>query len=193
MNTSSLPSRATHVPSTCACFRVSSGVIVLFRFNYDDIADYSLYWAGKLTRLSFQGLGFEEIILPSPGLSSEPGGRLNKLPEFMERFNSVKFLKVHGSFNWWAYFDETQHRADDWIYPVSSAPYLCAKVLREGQSCVTAWMHKAGPRVGRTGLRLQSYFRFWPKEAPIYRANAMFGRHLTRLSVRTAKCRGDIP
>jgi hypothetical protein len=36
-------------------------------FNYDEIADYTLHWAGKLTPSSFEGLGFAGIVLPPQG------------------------------------------------------------------------------------------------------------------------------
>jgi len=90
-------------------------------FNYDEIADYSLYSAGKLTRLSFQGLGFEEIVLPprraeNPAMPTLVGQELRELIE--DRTNCVKFLKVHGSFNWYCHAEETGHYRDDWTYPV---------------------------------------------------------------------------
>ena len=95
-------------------------------FNYDDIADHSLFSAGKLTRSSFEGLGFEEVILPPravpPDLLGIPDQQLRE--GIINRFHRVKFLKVHGSFNWWSYVQEPEYPKETWTYPVGPAPYM---------------------------------------------------------------------
>jgi hypothetical protein len=58
-------------------------------FNYDEIADYALHCAGKLREQSFEGLGFTTINLP--GDTTHLGV-------------SVRFLKVHGSINWYNHY-----------------------------------------------------------------------------------------
>nr|WP_321475261.1 hypothetical protein [uncultured Paludibaculum sp.] len=160
-------------------FQSLGRVDCLVSFNYDEIADYSLYSAGKLTRRSFEGLGFDEIILPSrrvvPAATPVPLGReLCELAE--DRMNGVKFLKVHGSFNWYGRVNETGHSRDDWTYPVGSPPLLRQSI-------------KGGPEVryclGTPGATVSCdnwtaspiIFPFLAKES-IYRANAMFARHL---------------
>ena len=85
-------------------------------FNYDTIADHTLHWAGKLTPLSFEGLGFGEIALPpqraeAPEVGSIPHGPLRQVVQ--DRPQCVKFLKVHGSFNWFCRMEEGEApRAD---------------------------------------------------------------------------------
>ena len=59
-------------------------------FNYDSICDFTLYRLGKLTRSSFDGLGFSEINI----LNDKNSDR------------GVKFLHIHGSFNWWRSADK---------------------------------------------------------------------------------------
>ena len=98
-------------------------------FNYDEIADYTLFSAGRLTRLSFQGLGFEEVILPRSedvrGLDADPLGLRQPL---LDQMGGIKFLKVHGSFNWYCQIEETNVSAEDslhaWAYPVGPPPAL---------------------------------------------------------------------
>lgn len=53
-------------------------------YNYDEIADFTLFLRGKLSDQSFDGLGFSRITLPKEPIASE----------------SVNLLKLHGSFNW---------------------------------------------------------------------------------------------
>jgi hypothetical protein len=55
-------------------------------FNYDEISDYCLSYLGKLSKNSFEGLGFAGISLTSKKLYGD--------------CVSVRFLKVHGSFSW---------------------------------------------------------------------------------------------
>lgn len=59
-------------------------------FNYDSICDFTLYRLGKLDKNSFEGLGFDNIVI------------LNDC----EKKESVKFLHIHGSFNWWTTLDD---------------------------------------------------------------------------------------
>lgn len=60
-------------------------------FNYDELADFTLFDSGKLNFDSFRGLGFEKITLP----------------EKIEESVGVRYLKVHGSFNWWTDLDSS--------------------------------------------------------------------------------------
>ena len=59
-------------------------------FNYDSICDFTLCRLGKLTRSSFDGLGFSNVIIFND--KNSKGG--------------VKFLHIHGSFNWWSVLDD---------------------------------------------------------------------------------------
>lgn len=145
-------------------------------FNYDQIADYTLHWAGKLTPLSFEGLGFEEISLPpreaaTPGLPDIPNKQLRNL--IHDRLYCVKFLKVHGSFNWFSRIEEDKLH-DDWTYPVGPPPRLrqSLKGGAEVRYSLTGW-----PSVANSTLA-PVILPFLAKDF-IYRANAMFARHMT--------------
>lgn len=148
-------------------------------FNYDLIADYTLYSAGRLTPLSFEGLGFAEIVLPpqeapaslSCGVSDQ---RLHQAtPDWL---HCVKFLNVHGSFTWFCRMEEEWPRRDDWTYPVGPAPRLCqsARGGPEVRYClgdphlVPHWTNWTLSPV---------IFPFLAKDS-IYRGNAMFARHM---------------
>ncbi len=54
-------------------------------FNYDEICDFTLFGMNKLNENSFEGLGFDDVTFPREPSTSE----------------GIKFLKLHGSFNWW--------------------------------------------------------------------------------------------
>jgi len=74
-------------------------------FNYDSICDFTLYRLGKLTHSSFEGLGFSEINI----LNDKNSDR------------GVKFLHIHGSFNWWRSADKNGMHDD-----------VCYNLLNEG-------------------------------------------------------------
>ena len=64
---------------------------VVANFNYDEIGDYSLFSSNRLSQKSFSGLPFASINLPrEPSAECKP----------------VKYLKVHGSFNWLSQIDD---------------------------------------------------------------------------------------
>lgn len=57
----------------------------VINFNYDEVADFTLFTLDKLGIGSFENLGFDGIVFPK-----------KKQPVCC-----VKYLKMHGSFNWW--------------------------------------------------------------------------------------------
>jgi hypothetical protein len=73
-------------------------------FNYDLICDFTLYRIGKLTQSSFDGLGFRHVII------------FNNENSVKER--GVKFLHIHGAFNWW--FGSIQRNYDNINYILDS-------------------------------------------------------------------------
>jgi hypothetical protein len=151
-------------------------------FNYDEIADYTLWSAGRLTRLSFEGLGFEEVILPtrptdSPSLQMLPLA-LRQL--VLDQTDCVKFLKIHGSFNWYCQIEETGVPAEDfrykWTYPVGPPPML--RQSSKGGPQVRYCLGKPSDSVNRQGWTVSPViFPFLSKES-VYLENAMFARHL---------------
>jgi hypothetical protein len=147
-------------------------------FNYDEIADYSLYSAGKLTRLSFEGLGFEEIFLPARAEGPlELGGIPDQLRERIpDLLNRVKFLKIHGSINWWGRMQEMSAPDDGWTYKVSAHEHL--RQSARGGPEVRYCLDHPGDKVDRTNWTpAPIIFPFLTKDF-IYRGNAMFARHL---------------
>jgi|GEM_PF-6954895 len=54
-------------------------------FNYDEIGDFTLFSMNKLSQISFNNLPFDNILFPK---------------DISKECKPVKYLKVHGSFNW---------------------------------------------------------------------------------------------
>jgi len=146
-------------------------------FNYDDIADHSLFAARKLTPFSFQGLGFEEILLPARPISTEPLAipGWQQRQQVIDTFNSVKFLKVHGSFTWWCCLKKMSDGQDGTI-PVSSMSFL-----RQSPKGGLMVRYSLGDRDDATNWDGWTFppiiFPFLVKGS-IYRENAIFARHL---------------
>jgi len=146
-------------------------------FNYDHIADYSLHSAGKLTQLSFEGLGFTEVWLPQQWAGASVPLTV-RLPRFVnDRLNCVKFLKVHGSFNWFCRMQEgEQARRDDWTYSVGPAPHLSQSAL--GGPEVRYCLGVPDPGSDMTNWTPSPVILPFLTKDFIYRENAMFARHL---------------
>ena len=80
-----------HALTSCFCIyhnklfnELETGDAVV-NFNYDEIADYTLFSSNRLSKISFMGLPFASINLPrEPSADCQP----------------MRYLKVHGSFNW---------------------------------------------------------------------------------------------
>jgi hypothetical protein len=148
-------------------------------FNYDQIADYTLHSAGKLTPFSFQGLGFDEIILPA-AVAADPiflgiaDSRMRQ--DIHNRINCVKFLKVHGSFNWFCRMEEEKSMEDDWTYLVGSPPRLRQSVQGGPEVRYCLGNPKLVPHWTNWTLA-PVIFPFLTKDF-VYRANQMFGRHM---------------
>jgi hypothetical protein len=66
-------------------FRMLTGGDAVVSYNYDDIADVTLWANGRLSQESFAHLGFTHISLP---------------PIHCNRSRIIPLLKMHGSFNW---------------------------------------------------------------------------------------------
>ncbi len=58
---------------------------VVVNFNYDEIGDFTLFTMNKLSHKSFENLPFNDILFPK---------------EISKNCIPVKYLKIHGSFNW---------------------------------------------------------------------------------------------
>jgi len=134
-------------------FEILSPHDCVVSFNYDEIADYALHSLGKLGKQSFQGLGFTSINLPD---ETPPFGPF------------VRFLKVHGSINW---FNHYTHEMPDPAY------------RREGlRPCILG-----GPEIhyylGRkllpdTGNTPDAFLLPFHCKEIIYRSVPMFTRHM---------------
>jgi len=144
-------------------------------FNYDQIADYTLRWLGKLTPYSFQGLGFSAVILPEWGaLNTIPVPDNPHIPrDINDRVNAVTFLKVHGSFNWWSMIDEQWPRGDDWTHRTGG--HIRYRQSTKGGPEVIYSLDQP-PNVPNATLA-PVIFPFLAKEL-VYRSNPMFERHL---------------
>jgi len=64
---------------------------VVVNFNYDEVADFTLFSTNRLNRESFRNLPFADIVFPRP-------------PK--EDCEPICYLKVHGSFNWWTEIED---------------------------------------------------------------------------------------
>ena len=147
-------------------------------FNYDDIADHSLYAARKLTPFSFEGLGFEDVILPArtvaPELLSIPGWQQRQ--QVNDTFNSVKFLKVHGSFTWWSCMKAPSHE-EERIIPVGQMPFL--RQSSKGGLIVRYSLADPDDTTNWVGWTFSPIIFPFLTKGSIYRENAIFARHLT--------------
>jgi hypothetical protein len=162
-------------------------------FNYDEIADYTLWSAGRLTRLSFEGLGFEEVIMPtrpadSPTLQTFS---LDLRQLVLDQTDCVKFLKIHGSFNWYCQIEETHVPTEDfrytWAYPVGAPPML--RQSSKGGPQVRYCLGRPRDSVDQRGWTVSPViFPFLSKES-VYLENVMFARHLAafRQELRAAQ------
>lgn len=81
-----------HALSSCFCtyhaklFQTLDSDDVVVTFNYDEIADVTLFSIDRLSEKSFAGLPFDGIQFPrDPSPGCKP----------------LRYLKMHGSFNWW--------------------------------------------------------------------------------------------
>src|SRR5215469_10635439 len=149
-------------------------------FNYDLIADYTLYSAGRLTPFSFEGLGFAEIVLPlekaeSPDLRGSSSSL--RPPDIRDRLHGIKFLKVHGSFNWFCRLEETWPPPDDWTYVVGQSPRL--RQISHGGPAVRYCLGDPNLTLDWTNWTLAPLILPFLTKDFIYCANPMFARHMT--------------
>lgn len=88
---SSLHDYMYHALTNCFCiyheslFKDLNENDTVVNFNYDEIGDFTLFTLNKLSEKSFINLGFENISFPDV---------------ISQSCNPVKYIKVHGSFNW---------------------------------------------------------------------------------------------
>ena len=149
-------------------------------FNYDLIADYTLFSAGKLASFSFEGLGFTEIALPERPIPQSTNTWDEALSQVdRDRFNCVTFLKVHGSFIWFTRRETVNVSEDHWVYPVGPPP-----PLRQSSVGGPEVLYCLGNPTERSSWRNWTMapviFPFLTKDY-IYRSNAMFARHIIAL------------